>query len=86
LIWKRPRRSPWGGNTINPDRRRKADGTPGITVGSPRLSERRLKATGLMPYRPFPFSGSDNADDVSRIQFLDLVIKIHAIGNAEATH
>jgi hypothetical protein len=30
--------------------------------------------------------GSDNADDVSRIQFLNLLIKIHAIGSVRATH
>jgi hypothetical protein len=87
LIWKRPRRAAArGGNTINPGRRRKADGMPDITVNSPRLSDRRLKATGLMPYRPSPFFRVNNADDVSASNFLDLVIKIHAIGNDEATH
>jgi len=76
------------GNKINPGHRRKANSIPGVTLGSPRsLNGWRLTATGLMPCRPFPVqSGSDNANDVSRIQFLYLAIKIHAIGDVKATH
>jgi hypothetical protein len=40
-----------------------------------------------MAYRPFPGSArSDNADDVSRIQYLILAIKIHAIGRNGASY
>jgi hypothetical protein len=80
-----PRR---GDNKINPDHRHKADRMLGAAVNSPRLDGWRLAATGLMAYRPFPDAqpGSDNADDVSRIQFLVLLIKIRAIDIIRATH
>jgi hypothetical protein len=74
-----------GDDKINPDHRRKADSTLGATVDAPRSNGWSLAATSLMAYPPFPdpYPGSDNADDVSRIQFL---IKIHAIGDVQATY
>jgi hypothetical protein len=77
-----------GGNKINPDRRHKADSTLGAAFNSPRSNGLRLAATSLMVTGLFPDAqpGSDNADDVSRIQFLILGIKIHAIGSIRATH
>jgi hypothetical protein len=77
-----------GDNEIGPDHRHKADRMPGAAMGSPRLDGWRWAATGLMAYRPFPdaWPGSDNADDVSRIQFLNFLVKIHAIGGVWTTH
>jgi hypothetical protein len=77
-----------GDNKINPDHRHKADSMLGAAVNSPRLNGSRLAAVSLMACRPFPDAqpGSDNADDLSRIQFLILLIKIHAIDSVRATH
>jgi hypothetical protein len=68
--------------------RHKADSMLGAAVNSPRLNGWRLAAISLMAYRPFPDAqpGSDNADDLSRIQFLILLVKIHAIDSVRATH